>query len=215
MAARYINVFSSVDRLSKLTLISALVSLILAIGVLSHFIYVKGRLAERPIEPVIVAVDDFGAIVFASTADRGRVDFDKLLQREVVNWIFACRSVSSDLTEFRKNVDLCASKLIPGSDAAEMVKSYYASINFKSFQKRYSRVLQLVSIVKITDAQFELEWIERDFTNDKKRATKQQVNMKGTVITSPIFLKDDERLLKNPLQLAIKSVFWVEKIKGG
>ncbi|MCR9078546.1 MAG: conjugal transfer protein TrbF [Hyphomonadaceae bacterium] len=187
---------------------------LMALGCLSLTFATSGALVWRSLQstvtPYIVEVDETGAATVIGPATKAYEPQDAQIAHHLAAFISKVRGLSTDPVVVRENW-LAAYEYVTAQAATTL--SEYASANdpFADVGRK-SRTVDVISVVRVSDASFQARWIEKTYENG---ALVDAARFTGlfSIITQPP--KTPEALRANPLGLYVHSLNWGEDLVTG
>lgn len=187
---------------------------LMALGCLALTFATSGALVWRSLQstvtPYIVEVDETGAATAIAPATKAYEPQDAQIAHHLAGFISKVRGLSTDPVVVRENW-LAAYEYVTAQAATTL--SEYASANdpFADVGRK-SRTVDVVSVVRVSDASFQARWIEKTYENG---ALIDAARFTGlfSIITQPP--KTTAALRANPLGLYVHSLNWGEDLVTG
>lgn len=187
---------------------------LMALGCLALSFATSGALVWRSLQstvtPYIVEVDETGAATSIGRATKVYEPNDAQIAHHLAAFISRVRGLSTDPVVVRENW-LAAYEFVTSQAATTL--SEYASANdpFADIGRK-SRTVDVVSIVRVSDASFQARWIEKTYESGALVEAKRFTGLFSVISQTP---KDAETLRANPLGLYVHSLNWGEDLVTG
>lgn len=187
---------------------------LMAIGLLGALAASTGALVWRSLQssvtPYIVEVDPLGAVRAVAPATQAYNPTDAQIAHHLSGFIQNVRSLSVDPVVVRQNW-LKAYDLV--TDRAAVTLNTYARENdpFADIGRR-TRSVEVVSVVRMTEATFQARWLEKTYEGGALSGVKRYTGQFTLLHQSP---RDAATLRANPLGIYIHSLNWSEDIVTG
>lgn len=185
----------------------ALGSLALSL-ILAAILLWLGRSASTT--PYIVEVDPRGGARAVGPAAEVYKPSDAQIAFHLARFVDNVRSLSIDPVVVRQNW-LKAYDFV--TDRAAVTLNEYARDN-DPFAKvgRETVATEVTSVVRATDASFQVRWLERVFEGGALKETKRLTGLFSIIITPP---KSVEAVRKNPLGIYVHTFNWSQEVNAG
>lgn len=185
----------------------ALGSLALSL-ILATILLWLGRSASTT--PYIVEVDPRGGARAVGPAAEAYKSSDAQIAFHLARFVDNVRSLSIDPVVVRQNW-LKAYDFV--TDRAAVTLNEYARDN-DPFAKvgRETVATEVTSVVRATDASFQVRWLERVFEGGALKETKRLTGLFSIIITPP---KTVEAVRKNPLGIYVHTFNWSQDVNAG
>lgn len=187
---------------------------LMALGCLALSFATSGALIWRSLQssvtPYIVEVDETGAAKAIGPATQPYTPGDAQIAHHLARFITDIRSLSTDPVIVRESW-LRAYEFVTPEAAATLSDHAAANDPFAEIGRR-SRSVEVVSIVRVSEASFQARWIEKTYEQGTLRDARRFTGM-FSVITRPP--RDAARLRANPLGLYVRSLSWAEDLVTG
>lgn len=187
---------------------------LMALGCLALTFATSGALVWRSLQstvtPYIVEVDETGAATAIGPATKPYEPQDAQIAHHLAGFISKVRGLSTDPVVVRENW-LAAYEYVTAQAATTL--SEYASANdpFADVGRK-SRTVDVVSVVRVSDASFQARWIEKSYENGALIDAARFTGLFSIITQAP---KTPEALRANPLGLYVHSLNWGEDLVTG
>lgn len=187
---------------------------LMALGLLAIVLLTSGALVWRSLRstvtPYIVEIDEMGAVRAIGPALAAYDPSDAQIAHHLAVFIEQVRSLSVDPVVVRQNW-LHAYDYV--TDKAALTLSEYArDIDPFADIGRTSRAVEVVSVVRVSDASFQARWIEKTYENGALTKARRYTGLFTLIQKTP---RDAETLRANPLGLYIHTLNWSEDLNTG
>lgn len=168
------------------------------------------RSLRSSVTPYVVEIDETGAVRAIGPALADYDPTDAQIAHHLAVFIEQVRSLSVDPVVVRQNW-LHAYDYV--TDKAALTLSEYARETgpFADIG-RTSRAVEVVSVVRVSDASFQARWIEKTYENGALTKARRYTGLFTLIQKTP---RDAETLRANPLGLYIHSLNWNEDLNTG
>lgn len=166
--------------------------------------------AQNRITPYVVEVDKLGSVRAIAPASEVYSPTDAQIAASVARFITDVRSLSIDPIVVRQNwleaYDFATDR------AAETLNEFArANDPFKAVGQR-SVSVEVTSVVRASEASFQVKWLERTFENARQAQSKHWTAILTIVIRQP---RSVEALRKNPLGIYVHGLDWSRDLTPG
>lgn len=187
---------------------------LMAIGCLALAFATSGALVWRSLQstvtPYVIEVDETGAALAIGPAKAAFDPSDAQIAHHLAGFISKVRGLSVDPVIVRENW-LTAYKFVTAQAATTL--SDYASANDPFAEiGRKSRTVDVISVVRVSDASFQARWIEKTYENGALNDARRFTGLFTIITQTP---RDAETLRANPLGLYVHSLNWGEDLVTG
>jgi type IV secretion system protein TrbF len=187
---------------------------LMALGCLALTFATSGALIWRSLQssvtPYIVEVDETGAATVIGPATEPYEPGDAQIAHHLARFITDIRSLSTDPVVVRDGW-LRAYDFVTPEAAATLSDHAAANDPFADVGRR-SRSVEVVSVVRVSEASFQARWIEKTYEQGTLRGARRFTGMFSVTTRPP---RDAARLRANPLGLYITSLSWTEDLVTG
>lgn len=187
---------------------------LMALGCLALTFATSGALIWRSLQsnvtPYIVEVDETGAARAIGPATEPYAPTDAQIAHHLARFITDIRGLSTDPVVVRESW-LRAYEFVTPEAAATLSDHAAAHDPFADVGRR-SRSVEVVSVVRVSEASFQARWIEKTYEQGTLRDARRFTGM-FSVLTEPP--RDAARLRANPLGLYVRSLSWAEDLVTG
>ncbi|WP_084396252.1 conjugal transfer protein TrbF [Henriciella aquimarina] len=168
------------------------------------------RSLQSTVTPYVVEVDETGAARAIAPATERYTPSDAQIAHHLANFIAHVRGLSTDPVVVRENW-LRAYDFV--TDKAAVTLNEYAQENdpFADVGRK-SRTVEVVSVVRISEASFQTRWVEKTFENGALMKTERFTGLFSVVTQIPT---DAATLRANPLGLYVHSLNWGQDLDTG
>lgn len=162
---------------------------------------------QSRVVPYVVEVDKFGEARAVAPAIRDYRPADAQIAWHLARFITNVRSVSTDPVLVRRN---WLSAYDFATDRAALFLNEYARANdpFSAIGTRGVSV-QVTSVVRASDASFQVKWTEQVFERGSLARTERWTAILTVAIQAP---RTAEQLRKNPLGLFVNAIDWSREL---
>jgi type IV secretion system protein TrbF len=187
---------------------------LMSLGLLAALMMSAGALVWRSLQstvmPYVVEIDADGGVRAVAPALGKYEPSDAQIAHHLAGFIQNVRALSTDPVVVRQNW-LKAYDVV--TDKAALTLSQYARDNdpFADIGRR-SRTIEVVSVVRATQASFQARWLEKTFENGALTGVKRFTGHFTLVSNTP---RDAATLRANPLGIYIESLNWGEDLQTG
>lgn len=184
---------------------------LMAFGCLALSLLMAGALAWRSaqsiVTPYVVEVDRTGQVRAVGEAATPYLPADAQLAYHLVRFITLVRSLSIDPIVVRQN---WLDAYDYTTDRGAAVLNDYARTNdpFARVGKE-SVTVQVTSVVRASDASFNVRWTEQRFVNGAPAGTERWNAVISIVLQTP---RTEQRLRKNPLGIYVNGLSWSREL---
>ena len=161
------------------------------------------RSAQSIVTPYVVEVDSAGQVRAVGEAATPYKPTDAQIAYHLARFVTDVRSLSIDPIVVRQNwleaygytTDRCAATL-----------NDYARTN-DPFSRigQNSTAVEITSVVRVSNASFQVRWIERNYANGSLSGTERWTAVLSVALQPP---RTEERLRKNPLGIYVNGLSW-------
>jgi len=163
--------------------------------------------ARSTVTPYVVEVSQLGEVRAVGAADETYRPTDAQIANHLTRFISDVRSLSIDPIVVRKNW-LEAYDFV--SDRGAVVLNDYARANDPFGRIGETSVsVEVTSVVRASDASFQIRWIERTYANSTLVTTDRWTAIASIAVRPP---RDEQRLRRNPLGLYINGLNWSREL---
>lgn len=187
---------------------------LMALGLLLALILMSGALVWRSLQssviPYVVEIEASGAVRSVAPALEPYTPGDAQIAHHLAEFIRKVRTLSIDPVVVRQNW-MSAYDFV--TDKAALTLNDYAREDdpFAGIGRR-SRTVDVVSVGRVTDASFQVRWLEKTFENGTLTGARRFTGHFTLVHSAP---RDAETLRANPLGIYIHSLNWGEDLVTG
>lgn len=187
---------------------------LMALGCLGLAFATSGALIWRSLQstvtPYVVEVDETGAARAVAPATERYTPSDAQIAHHLANFISHVRGLSIDPVVVRENW-LRAYDFV--TDKAAVTLNEYAQAHdpFADVGRK-SRTVEVVSVVRVSEASFQARWVEKTFENGALMNTERFTGLFSVVTQVPT---DAATLRANPLGLYVHSLNWGQDLDTG
>lgn len=185
----------------------------MAFGCLLLAVVLAGGLAWRAsqslVTPYVVEVDSTGQVRAIGAAATPYQPNDAQIAYHLARFVGDVRSLSIDPIVVRQN---WLEAYAYTTDRAAATLNEYARAN-DPFSRigQASTAVEVTSVVRASDASFQVRWIERHYASGALAATERWTAVLSTVFQPP---RTEERLRKNPLGIYINGLSWSRELEA-
>lgn len=162
---------------------------------------------QSRVTPYVVEVNKFGEVQAVAPVMKGYQPTDAQVAWHLARFITNVRSISADPVLVRSNwlsaYDFTAGKAAMFLNAYAKDKDPFAQIGTNSVS------VQVTSVVRASNASFQVKWTEQSFERGALVSTQQWTAILGTTLQPP---HTAEELRKNPLGLFVKAIDWSREL---
>ena len=184
---------------------------LMAFGCLSLALLMAGglvwRSAQSIVTPYVVEVATGGQVRAVGEAATPYKPTDAQIAYHLARFLTDVRSLPIDQIVVRKNwleaYDYATDK------AAATLNDYARSNDPFSRVGQSSVAVEVTSVVRVSDASFQVRWIERAYVNGSPAATERWTAMLSVILQPP---RTEERLRKNPLGIYVTGLSWSREL---
>lgn len=168
------------------------------------------RSLQSSVTPYVIEVDETGSATAIGPAPETYDPSDAQIAHHLAGFINKVRGLSIDPVVVRANW-LSAYDFVTAAAATTL--SDYASVNdpFADIGRK-SRTVDVISVVRVSDASFQARWIEKTYENGALIDASRFTGLFSIITQAP---RDAETLRANPLGLYIESLNWGEDLVTG
>ena len=183
----------------------------MAFGCLTLAVLMAGglvwRSAQSIVTPYVIEVDNAGQVRAVGEAATPYKPSDAQIAYHLGHFIGLVRSLSIDPIVVRRNW-LEAYDYTTDRGAATL--NDYARTN-DPFSRigQNSVAVEVTSVVRASDASFQVRWIERGYVNGAPAGTERWTAVLSIVLQPP---RSEERLRKNPLGIYVNGLSWSREL---
>jgi type IV secretion system protein VirB5 len=184
---------------------------LMAFGCLSLALLMAGglvwRLAQSIVTPYVIEVNEAGQVRVVGEAATPYRPSDAQVAYHLGRFIGLVRSLSIDPIVVRQN---WLDAYDYATDKGAVVLNDYARMNdpFTRIGKE-SVSVQITSVVRASDASFNVRWTETRFVNGALDRTERWNAVVSTVLQTP---RTEQRLRKNPLGIYVNGLSWSREL---
>ncbi|KQK61030.1 conjugal transfer protein TrbF [Pseudomonas aeruginosa] len=184
---------------------------LMAFGCLALALLMAGglvwRSAQSIVTPYVVEVDKSGQVRAVGEAATPYRPADAQVAYHLARFVTLVRSLSIDPIVVRQN---WLDAYDYTTDRGAAVLNDYARTNdpFARVGKE-SVTVQVTSVVRASDASFNVRWTERRFVNGAPAGTERWNAVISTVLQTP---RTEQRLRKNPLGIYVNGLSWSREL---
>ena len=175
---------------------------------LSASLLVVGR--SGPATPYVVEVDKQGGARAIGPATEIYRPSDAQIAFHLARFVEHVRALSIDPVVVRQSW-LKAYDFVT-STAAVTLNAYARDNDPFTRVGRETVAVDVVSVVRASDATFQVRWIERSFEGGAPKETKRLTGMFSVVVVPP---RTPEQIAKNPLGIYVHSFSWSQDLNPG
>ena len=136
--------------------------------------------AEHELPPYVIAIDKIGTPVFAGFPSNEYAD-RRVIQNLLADFVANFRSVTTDGTVLKRNVERLYGFLITADPATNKITNYFRTEGQDPFVRALTETVsvQVRSIVPLSETSYQIDWLEivRKPNGDEKN----RIAMKGVV----------------------------------
>ncbi|CAD5109926.1 conjugal transfer protein TrbF [Zestomonas carbonaria] len=186
---------------------------LMAFGCLTLALLMAGglvwRSAQSIVTPYVVEVDKSGQVRAVGEAATPYRPADAQVAYHLARFVTLVRSLSIDPIVVRQN---WLDAYDYTTDRGAAVLNDYARTNdpFTRVGKE-SVTVQVSSVVRASDASFNVRWTERRFVNGAPAGTERWNAVISTVLQTP---RTEQRLRKNPLGIYVNGLSWSRELEA-
>jgi type IV secretion system protein VirB5 len=163
-------------------------------------------------QPFVIAVDKIGMPVFAGFPERIEYAHRRVVQSLLGDFVTNFRSVTTDGTVLKRNVERLYGFLITGDPATNKITSYFRTESQDPFVRALTETVsvQVRSIVPLSETSYQIDWIEivrKPYGDEKSR-----IAMKGVVQVQMIPPQSEAVIRANPIGLYVKDFDWTQQL---
>ncbi|GJE02374.1 VirB8/TrbF family protein [Methylobacterium isbiliense] len=163
-------------------------------------------------QPFVIAVDKIGMPVFAGFPERIEYADRRVVQNLLGDFVTNFRSVTTDGTVLKRNVERLYGFLITGDPATNKITSYFRTEGQDPFVRALTETVsvQVRSVVPLSETSYQVDWIEivRKPNGDER----SRIAMKGVAQVQMIPPQSEAVIRANPIGLYIKDFDWVQQL---
>jgi type IV secretory pathway TrbF-like protein len=184
---------------------------LMAFGCLSLALLMAGglvwRSAQSIVTPYVVEVDQAGQVRTVGEASSPYRPGDAQIAHHLARFVTLVRSLSIDPIVVRQN---WLDAYDYTTDRGAAVLNEYARTNdpFVRVGKE-SATVQITSVVRASDASFNVRWTEQRFVNCAPAGTERWTAVVSIVLQTP---RTEQRLRKNPLGIYVNGLSWSREL---
>lgn len=165
------------------------------------------RSAQSIVTPYVVEVDKAGQVRAVGEAATPYQPTDAQIAHHIARFITLVRSLSIDPVVVRQNwldaYDYTTDK------GAGVLNDYARTHDPFAHVGKDSVTVQITSVVRASDASFNVRWTERRFTNGAAAESERWTAVVSIVHQPP---RTEERLRKNPLGIYVNGLSWSREL---
>lgn len=165
------------------------------------------RSAQSIVTPYVVEVDKAGQVRAVGEATTPYQPTDAQIAHHIARFITLVRSLSIDPVVVRQNwldaYDYTTNK------GAAVLNDYARTHDPFAHVGKDSVTVQITSVVRASDASFNVRWTERRFTNGAAAESQRWTAVVSIVHQPP---RTEERLRKNPLGIYVNGLSWSREL---
>ncbi len=184
---------------------------LMAFGCLSLALLMAGgllwRSAQSIVTPYVVEVASGGQVRAVGEAATPYKPTDAQIAYHLARFLTDVRSLPLDPIVVRQNwleaYDYATDK------AAATLNDYARSNDPFSRVGQSSVAVEVTSVVRVSDASFQVRWIERAYVNGSPATTERWTAVLSVVLQPP---RTEERLRKNPLGIYVTGLSWSREL---
>ena len=185
----------------------------MAFGCLSLALLVAGglvwRSAQSIVTPYVVEVDNAGQVRAVGEVATPYKPSDAQIAHHLARFVTDVRSLSIDPIVVRQNW-LEAYEYTPDRGAATL--NDYARANDPFSRIGQSSVaVQINSVVRASEASFQVRWTERRYVNGEAAGLERWTAVLAIVLQAP---RTEERLRRNPLGIYVNGLSWSRELEA-
>lgn len=178
----------------------AFACLVLAFGIAGGLVW---QASHSSITPYVVEVDRLGDVRAVGPATEPYKPADAQLAHHLERFIRNVRSVPLDPIVLRENWLEAYDSV---TERGAVTLSDYARTNDPFARVGQTSVaVEVTSVVRASEASFQVRWIERSYVNGAIAATERWTAIVSVVLKPP---RDEQRLRKNPLGVYVDGLNW-------
>jgi len=167
------------------------------------------RSAQSIVTPYVVEVDSAGQVRTVGEAASPYKPSDAQTAFYLARFISDVRSLSIDPIVVRQN---WLEAYAYTTDRGAATLNDYARTN-DPFARigQSSTAVEITSVVRASDASFQVRWIERSYTNGAPSGTERWTAVLSVVVQAP---RTEERLRRNPLGIYVNGLSWSRELEA-
>jgi type IV secretory pathway TrbF-like protein len=184
---------------------------LMAFGCLSLALLMAGglvwRSAQSIVTPYVVEVDTAGQVHAIGEAATPYKPTDAQIAHHLARFVSDVRSLSIDPIVVRQN---WLEAYDYATDRGAATLNDYARTN-DPFARigQDSTAVEITSVVRASDASFQVRWIERHYANGAPSGTERWTALLSIALQPP---RTEERLRKNPLGIYVNGLSWSREL---
>jgi type IV secretory pathway TrbF-like protein len=184
---------------------------LMAFGCLSLALLMAGglvwRSAQSIVTPYVVEVDHAGQVRAVGEAATPYQPTDAQIAHHLARFVSDVRSLSIDPIVVRQN---WLEAYDYATDRGAATLNDYARTN-DPFARigQDSTAVEITSVVRASDASFQVRWIERHYANGAPSGTERWTALLSIALQPP---RTEERLRKNPLGIYVNGLSWSREL---
>lgn len=163
-------------------------------------------------QPYVIAVDKIGMPVFAGFPERIEYADRRVIQSLLGDFVTNLRSVTTDGTMLKRNVERLYGFLITGDPATNKITAHFRTEGQDPFVRALTETVsvQVRSIVPLSETSYQIDWLEivRKPNGDEKA----RVGMRGVAHVQMIPPQSEAVIRANPIGLYVKDFDWTQQL---
>ena len=160
----------------------------------------------------MIAIDKIGTPVFAGFPERIEYADRRVIQNLLADFVANFRSVTTDGTVLKRNVERLYGFLITADPATNKITNYFRTEGQDPFVRALTETVsvQVRSIVPLSETSYQIDWLEivRKPNGDEKN----RIAMKGVVQVQMIPPQSEAVIRTNPIGLYVKDFDWTQQL---
>lgn len=165
---------------------------------------------QSTVTPYVVEVDKLGEVKAIGPAVEAYKPTDAQIAQQIARFIQNVRALPTDPIVVRQNW-LEAYDFATDRGAAALNDYARANDPFGKVGKT-SIAIEITSVVRASDASFQVRWIERNYTNGQLAGTERWTAIVTIVLQPP---RTEDHLRKNPLGIYVNGLNWSRELGSG
>jgi len=165
---------------------------------------------QSTVTPYVVEVDKLGEVKAIGPAVETYKPTDAQIAQQLARFIQNVRALPTDPIVVRQNW-LEAYDFATDRGAAALNDYARANDPFGKVGKT-SIAVEITSVVRASDASFQVRWIERSYANGQLAGTERWTAIVTIILQPP---RTEDRLRKNPLGIYVNGLNWSRELASG
>lgn len=165
------------------------------------------RSGQSTVTPYVVEVETAGQVRAVGEAATPYQPTDAQIAHHLARFISAVRSLPIDPVVVRQNwleaYDYTTDRAAATLNDHARTHDPFARVG------RHSVTVEVTSVVRASDASFQLRWIERHFTNGAPSGMERWTAVLSIVLQPP---RTEQRLRRNPLGIYVNGLSWTREL---